>query len=201
MTPTISSEAQEIIQTIYDIIESNSGVGALTANLLGQPFPETKPKTEAGHAADWDEIKHLTAKLTRPEEIHALAVNYNWDNDTDELIRLILDHPACDKGTALMLYYMAEPLYYYQKYQDIDDVMKNKESDWEVDSFRLIKYIEEKIKANNFKTAMFSYDAQKELRQNSLFNPHPKNPNYIKEIAERIPKECAVTVEGIYPSE
>jgi hypothetical protein len=65
----------------------------------------------------------------------------------------------------------------------------------------LIKYIEEKIKANNFKTALFSYDAQKELRQNSLFNPHPKNPNYIKEIAERIPKECAVTVEGIYPSE
>lgn len=42
---------------------------------------------------------------------HGYAVSFNWDDGT-EIARWIVDQPDCDKGTALYLYYAAQPGYY-----------------------------------------------------------------------------------------
>ena len=43
-----------------------------------------------------------------PAQLHRVALNWNWDRDTRPL-RYIVDQPICDKGTALSIFFMAEP--------------------------------------------------------------------------------------------
>lgn len=42
--------------------------------------------------------------LQTKEELHAVADNYNWDDSSDALYAFI-DHPLCDAGTALLLFW------------------------------------------------------------------------------------------------
>lgn len=48
-----------------------------------------------------------------PDEWHRWATNANWDYSTD-LMRWVIDQEQCDKGTALSIYYMAQPDFYEQ---------------------------------------------------------------------------------------
>lgn len=184
----ISLEAKNVIEKILAIIDS----GVIDSyyieynKITGEEVDRNKKK-----------IKQLIAQLTNPEEIHYLATQYNWDNG-DELIYEIVNHPHCDKGTALMLYYLAEPLLYYAKYKDIEDVIKNKENNWEINSFKLIKYIEDKIISDVYRTSLFSFNADKELKAYSVFNSNPRNPKFRKDLYDRIPKECKMNIDGIY---
>jgi hypothetical protein len=42
------------------------------------------------------------------DEMHRVALGWNWDNDTMPL-RYIIDRPDCDRGTALTIFFSAEP--------------------------------------------------------------------------------------------
>jgi hypothetical protein len=48
-----------------------------------------------------------------PDEWHRWATNANWDYGTD-LMRWVIDQESCDKGTALSVYYAAQPDYWAQ---------------------------------------------------------------------------------------
>ena len=43
-----------------------------------------------------------------PDELHRVALGWNWDCSTRPL-RYSVDRPDCDKGTALTIFYSAEP--------------------------------------------------------------------------------------------
>ena len=49
-------------------------------------------------------------RIDSSAELHALTQQINWD---DGFVRLneILDHPLCDRGTALMIYWLGDPTY------------------------------------------------------------------------------------------
>ncbi|ACA86783.1 DUF4274 domain-containing protein [Shewanella woodyi] len=44
-------------------------------------------------------------ELQSIEEIHAVADNYNWDNNCIKSLYAFIDHPLCDAGTALLLFW------------------------------------------------------------------------------------------------
>jgi len=46
--------------------------------------------------------------LAAPFELHLLALRLNWDDAFDVPLR-ILGHPGCDRGTALQMFWLAEP--------------------------------------------------------------------------------------------
>src|SRR5690349_11672254 len=46
--------------------------------------------------------EHIGA-VESPEELHLFAGNFNWDCGWEELV-VVLEHPKCDYGTALMVY-------------------------------------------------------------------------------------------------
>jgi hypothetical protein len=61
-------------------------------------------------------LANLNATLAAvevPEELHYFALNFNWDTSCDELF-LVVRHPLCDHGTALLVYWLAGPGWLYQ---------------------------------------------------------------------------------------
>lgn len=81
----------------------------------------------------------LERELNTPEKLHEFAARYNWD-DGLEVPRWIVNHPLCDRGTALMMYWLAGPRYYCQ-YATRDDVPH---SGWNLQHYDLLREIEEK---------------------------------------------------------
>ena len=50
--------------------------------------------------------------LQSMEEVHFVAANLNWDDDDPDIVRAIIEHPLCDAGTALLLYWYGQGFYY-----------------------------------------------------------------------------------------
>ncbi|MCO1333004.1 DUF4274 domain-containing protein [Microbulbifer sp. OS29] len=51
-----------------------------------------------------DEIITIEELQSR-EEIHAVADNYHWDDNTLDSLYAFINHPLCDAGTALLLFW------------------------------------------------------------------------------------------------
>jgi exonuclease VII small subunit len=66
----------------------------------------------------WKVVKALmhpeyAEDLSSPEELHAFMLNWNWDYGIAEP-EMVLDHPSCDKGTALLMYFLGGAGYHRQ---------------------------------------------------------------------------------------
>jgi hypothetical protein len=99
----------------------------------------------------WLLFREKLAEVQTTLELHCIAANLNWDYGTRGLTAAI-DHPLCDRGTALLLYWLGEP-YYALKYRTIDDVPS-----WDRDEYDLLKRIEEKYLSDSFAHAMIAAD-------------------------------------------
>ena len=77
-------------------------------------------------------------KIDSPVELHEFALHYNWD-DGIEIPRAIINNKHCDKGTALMIYWLAGPMYFCQ-YENRKEILRH----YEAALYDLIKEIEEK---------------------------------------------------------
>lgn len=108
-------------------------------NFFEQSFVNRKPHFE--------KFKELTS----PAQLHYLADIYNWDDDI-EVLNWIVDSPLCDFGTAMLIFWRAEPLY-YTIYSSVEEA----EYDRDVLSL-LLKII------NNFNSGKFN-------RSNIKYNP------------------------------
>src|SRR5262245_5361282 len=64
--------------------------------------------TDADHERVYDDF---FATAEDSEELHIFADNFNWDCESGELKQLI-QHPLCDLGTALLIYWRGQPGYY-----------------------------------------------------------------------------------------
>lgn len=78
-----------------------------------------------------------------PAQLHRAALNWNWSRDTRPL-RHIVDRPDCDKGTALSIFFLAEPDRYANHnlggpYHDpnyhkpINDPLPHRDDIWRID--------------------------------------------------------------------
>lgn len=73
---------------------------------------------EFGDGRDWSDGEEIGRRAFREElarcdsalELHCVASNLNWDLGYDGL-RAVLEHPRCDRGTALLLYWFGDPTY------------------------------------------------------------------------------------------
>src|SRR6478735_2078171 len=59
---------------------------------------------------------NLFKKLNSTDQFY-LAQNYNWD-DGVEVLKWIIESKKCDKGTASLIFWSAEPDYYFEKSHD-----------------------------------------------------------------------------------
>lgn len=91
----------------------------------------------------------LFAKLKSSDQFY-LAQNYNWD-DGVEILKWIIESQKCDKGTASLIFWSAEPDYYFEK-------SENEIAEYEKDTFLLLKRIVEKFNNKEFKISNLKYD-------------------------------------------
>lgn len=103
--------------------------------------PADKKGDEAWFEAEcarWDrEVEAFLREATNPRELHAFVYLWNWDNGAAEMTQ-IASHPHCDKGTALMLFWLTDPEYWLENprkeaysgvYRVIDTVLKRVSTD------------------------------------------------------------------------
>lgn len=76
-------------------------------------------------------------------ELHHFACNFNWDCGTDELATVI-DHPECDAGTAMMIFWLGQPTYYYRGHRS------GKLAEHEQPTFEFLRHIETRLMSDDF---------------------------------------------------
>ena len=91
------------------------------------------------------------AQISSPAELHAFAYDFNWDCGVEEL-RAVLEHPLCDRGTALMIYWLGDPMYFadFSTADDVPDVNR--------DGYRFIKFVESQLVADRFTSNEIRFD-------------------------------------------
>src|SRR5215207_4128317 len=99
-------------------------------------FPSQVFVNRLGNMSD---INQLQQELNTPEKLHDFATHYNWD-DGFEVPKWIINNPLCDRGTALMMYWHANPQYFC-KYATRNEVPS---MGWNLQHYDLIREIEEK---------------------------------------------------------
>jgi hypothetical protein len=90
--------------------------------------------------------------MERPEELHIFAGNFNWDCGWEELV-VVLEHPKCDYGTALMVYWLAQPDYFYRK----TEIGKSLRLD-ETDTWNRVKWLEGRLLAGEYTHRQIAFD-------------------------------------------
>lgn len=92
-----------------------------------------------------------------PEELHAFAVTWEWQDNDDECVHYlqkIVENPACEAATALLIYWRCAPEFYRQ-FSDRSGVIAAKA---DVDCFDLVSEIETKYVAGEFPAGRSSFD-------------------------------------------
>jgi len=108
-----------------------------------------------------DELWQFFETVTDAEELHLYADGFNWDTGVEEL-RRVIQHPLCDGGTALLIYWRGAPGW-YARYTDHSEVRPPDQ----VDQYDLLREIEQKIIGGHFRTRRFDYNPKSD-RGNDL---------------------------------
>jgi len=92
-------------------------------------------------------------KLETSEELHEFASQFNWDCGFSEL-DAVLAHPMCDRGTALMIYWLAEPVYYvdFASIEEVPDVNR--------EGYRFVMRVRDLLTQDVFQENRIPFDPQ-----------------------------------------
>lgn len=108
--------------------------------------------------------------FTETEKIYLDAILYNWDMGPEHLESL-LKNKACDKATALFIYWESDPGFYYQ-YESVNEIPS-----WAIPGYELMKMAEQSI-LNDAYPELIS-DEPDEYRI-------PKDQNILKKIPPKL---------------
>lgn len=114
-------------------------------------------------------IQQEILSINSTKRLHAFVDKFNWDNGV-EYMKAAANHPLCERGTAMMIYWRSDPSYYL-KYNSVEDDMP----DYERDTMKIQLLIETRIKEEFYNSKTISFD--------------PTNDNGINWIKERNSEE------------
>lgn len=95
------------------------------------------------------------AAIKDPEELHIFADTFNWDCECGEL-KKVIQHPLCDLGTALLVYWRGQPGYYLRY------ATRKEAEPYERAAYSLLREIERRVKRGEYKTARLAYNPRKD---------------------------------------
>ena len=89
-------------------------------------------------------------------ELHALAQQINWDCGFDAL-EAVLEHPLCDRGTALMIYWLGAPTYFadFASDEDVPDVNRSLKE--------FLNRVQNQLMSEQFKSNTICFDPMVEM--------------------------------------
>jgi len=96
-----------------------------------------------------DDLKQIR-ELESAEELHQFVLYYNWDDGIDAL-KKVNSHPKCDRGTALLIYWLSGPA--VCEYASRDEC-----PDYYLDLYDYVVDLEEKLLSNYYNTNQIYVD-------------------------------------------
>jgi hypothetical protein len=90
------------------------------------------------------------------EELHAFVDDMNWDGGGADRLTRVLAHPLCDRGTALMIYWRAQPRFYIRygtRERVRDELWPGALADYD-----MLRDIERRFQSGDFATANIAFN-------------------------------------------
>jgi hypothetical protein len=104
----------------------------------------------------WDsegEFDQFFATITDPEELHLFAYHFNMDTGIGEL-RKVVQHPLCDRGTLLLVYWRLSPGWFYAAGMEIT-------SSAQQEQHALLKDVEQRFLMDEHASAVIFFDPRR----------------------------------------
>ncbi|MCA6431233.1 MAG: DUF4274 domain-containing protein [Cytophagales bacterium] len=124
-------------------------IGTTKSKFIRNKFFEVSFRGDGDDKADRSDFE----KLKTSAELHYLASIFNWDDDLN-VLDWIISSPMCDKATALLIFWRAQPA----DYTEFEN--ENEVESFGVDAYRIVKKI-----INNVQTGFYK-------RSRIRFNPN-----------------------------
>ena len=106
-------------------------------------------------------LRGILKAIKDPEELHQLAANLNWDTGVSHIAEVIR-HPALDRGTALLIFWLGGPGWHY-RYASRDEVPKDERA-----TYDLLKEIEKRYVSDQFRSRAIRVDPSNIRGENYL---------------------------------
>jgi hypothetical protein len=103
-------------------------------------------------------LKAALAQVSSSLELHYFSSHHNWDGGIHSL-EMVVSHPLCDAGTALMIFWLGQPGYFFGK-----EALEI----YEVPQFRLLKDIQQRYIKGKFASHDIFVDPASVLGMNLL---------------------------------
>ncbi len=123
------------------------------------------------------------SEVETSEELHQFAGNFNADGNID-VLRKVICHPLCDRGTALMVYCMGRPGFYYRKLEKKKQLRPGQQ-----EAFALLQEIEKKYQAGEFNCSSIKFDPHNARGQDLLKEDNANVGNRMVPDLMKIPTE------------
>ena len=135
---------------------------------------------EEDEASSWRNFSDTLQKMSAVE-LHHFTCNFNWDGGMEEL-DAVVEHPECDAGTALMIYWLAQPADYHRmaKRGNLSPSFKSVLS--------LLLKIEDRIRNNAFATHRIACDPT-----NIMGQPMTMGTDHHREV---VPAQMFLKIDG-----
>jgi hypothetical protein len=156
----------------------------------------------------WTDFDRILAEVNTPEELHEFVDHWNWDGGT-EPIRRALAHPLCDRGTALMVYWRIDPIFYLKPEHDTRAKVEANLWPDAVVHWDMLREIEQRLAANRFRTAEVAFDPMNDRgrdRTKQRFKKKPPIPLFeningklVKVGEKQRPEDPEIDVRGSLP--
>jgi hypothetical protein len=121
--------------------------------------------------------KAFFASLTNPVELYLIAGLYNWDDGT-HLLSWIIDSPFCDKATAALIFWHAQPSFY-------TEFANEQEAAYEAEVYRLLRQIIANWEAGFYQSSLIAYDPRQDVKAEPVDSTYPNPkwsiPEYLKQ--------------------
>jgi hypothetical protein len=115
--------------------------------------------------------------ITNPVEYHLIAANYNWD-DGPEVLTWIVTSPLCDRATAQLLFWRAQPAFYTQ-------FTSAEEAEYEAEVYILLRTIIQQWEAGAYTGSLIAYDPRTDALAEDINYHYPQEkwaiPPYLKQ--------------------
>jgi len=179
-------ENSESEEQIYILSEERIG---FISDIANDEWVYRLPEDEQRREKEFDRLSivmeqactEFLKNTNSTEELHEFAERYNWGKGTDSLIDLVRN-PACDKNTALLIFWLAIPADYQEQYSSREDI-----EGWNLDHkniWDLIHYIIESVTDGSFRTSDMPDVYKKEISK--ARNPLWEIPSFLYADADEV---------------
>lgn len=118
-------------------------------------------------------------KTATPETMHQMAMDWNWDT-SDHFFDFVVNNPATDKATILMVYWMAAPRFDKQ-FATKEESKQKMGSD---SMFELLDKIELNYQKEFYKSSKFYFDPNSEDHTGTIWAKQDLNIKTVRDIPQ-----------------